>query len=189
MDEAELIKQLSARMGKPSFVDFSHTLADMNFDLSKLIAATFHPDKVIGFRAAWLLELMYFQEPEVFREYVPLFMSKFKQVTNPSCQRHYAKILMHLTDAKAPEMIKQTLSKTDLGTAVEQCFDWLIDPNVLVAVKAHAAEALFNLRNRYAWINDELPEQLQFLMRDGTMAIQTRGKRLLSQLKPVTKAR
>ncbi|QKJ30084.1 hypothetical protein HQ865_10045 [Mucilaginibacter mali] len=188
MDNTELIEKLANTMGKTKVLKLSNMLAEDNFDIAQLIGLTFHPEKVIGFRAAWLLENMYPQDQDSFIPHIPLLVSKFKEVTNPSCQRHYAKILMQLTDRKAPKTIKEKIAETNLEPAIEQCFDWLIDPEVLVAVKVHAAEALFNVRMRYTWINDELPEQLQFLMRDGTMAIQTRGKRLLSQLKPVKKA-
>lgn len=176
-------------MGKVKVLKLSAMLAEENFDIAQLIAATFHPDRMIGFRAAWILENMYFQDPDSFIPHITLLISKFKEVKNPSCQRHYAKILMHLTEGKAPKTIKEKISEADLNPAIEQCFDWMIDPKVLVAVKVFAAEALFNMRLRYPWINDELPEQLEFLMRDGTMAIQTRGKRLLSQLNPIKKIR
>lgn len=171
-------------MGKIKVVKLSAMLAEDNFDIAQLIEATFYPDRMIGFRAAWLLENMYFQDPDSFMPHIRLLISKFKEVKNPGCQRHYAKILMHLTDPKAPKTILEKINETDLDAAIEQCFDWMIDPKVLVAVKVFAAEALFNMRIGYPWIADELPEQLEFLMRDGSMAIQTRGKRLLSQLSP-----
>jgi hypothetical protein len=53
-----------------------------------------------------------------------------------------------------------------------------------VAVKSFASEALFNMRHRYPWIAEELPNQLEYLMRDGTAAIQSKGRRLLSYLNP-----
>lgn len=187
MTEPELIAKLVNTMGKTKVIKLSAMLAEENFDIAQLINTTFHTDRVIGFRAAWLLENMYFQDPDAFIPHIDLFINKFKSVKNPSCQRHYAKILMHLTDKKAPKTIKKKINETDLEPAIEQCFDWMIDPEVLVAVKVFAAEALFNMCGRYPWIADELPEQLEFLMRDGTMAIQTRGKRLLSQLNSVKK--
>lgn len=89
---------------------------------------------------------------------------------------------MHITAPKAPANIKQWLAETDLEPVVEQLFDWLIDPKVLIAVKVFAAEALFNLRERYPWISEELANQIRFLMRDGTAAIQSRGRKLLAKL-------
>jgi hypothetical protein len=41
---------------------------------------------------------------------------------------------------------------------------------------------LFNLRTRYPWIEEELANQIKFLMRNGTAAIQSRGRKLLAQL-------
>jgi len=51
---------------------------------------------------------------------------------------------------------------------------------VLVAVKVFAAEALFNIRVHYPWIQDELKDQICFMMRGGTAAIQSRGRKLLA---------
>jgi len=58
----------------------------------------------------------------------------------------------------------------------------MIDPKAKIAIKVFASEALFNLRGRYPWIEEELANQIQFLMRNGTAAIQSRGKKLLALL-------
>ena len=89
---------------------------------------------------------------------------------------------MHLTDKNAHTVIKTEVDSLDFEPTIEQLFDWMIDPKVLVAVKVFAAEALFNMRNRFSWISDELANQIQFLMRDGTAAIQSRGRKLLAEL-------
>jgi hypothetical protein len=70
----------------------------------------------------------------------------------------------------------------DLDLVVGQCFDWMIDAKVKIAVKVFASEALFNLRNRYPWIKEELANQVKFLMRNGSPAIQSRGRKLLAHL-------
>jgi hypothetical protein len=58
----------------------------------------------------------------------------------------------------------------------------MIDPAILIAVKRFSAETLFNLRHRYDWITPELAAQVKFLMRDGTAAIQSYGRKLLAEL-------
>ena len=78
--------------------------------------------------------------------------------------------------------IKTKLQALDLEPAVEQCFDWMIDPKVKIAVKVFSAEALFNLRHRYPWVAEELANQIKFLMRNGSPAIQSRGRKLLAML-------
>lgn len=62
-------------------------------------------------------------------------------------------------------------------------FNWMIDPKVKIAVKVFAGWALFNLQHRYPWVADELPAQLEFLMRNGTAAIQSAGRKMMKGLK------
>ena len=182
MTKAELIKELAATFGKTKVDKLSKLLKQQNFALRDLIDLTFHEDKTIAFRAAWLLENVFLVNPELYLPEIDYLLARFKDVTYQSCQRHYAKIMMYLTSPKAHPLIKGKLAETDLEPIVEQCFDWLIDPEVLIAVKVFASEALFNLRHRYPWINEELKNQLEFLMRNGSAAIQSRGKKLLAKL-------
>ena len=178
----ELIKELSATIGKTKVDKLTVILKEHHFALKDLINLTFHPHKVIAYRAAWLLENLFLQRPESYVNDLGILASRVKEVKNPSCKRHYAKIMMHLTDTKAPAAIRGKIKELDMQPIVEQLFDWIIDPKVLIAVKIFAAQALFNLRERYGWINSELAEQIRFIMRNGTPAIQSRGKKLLGEL-------
>jgi hypothetical protein len=178
----ELIKEISTTMVKARVVKLSTILKKEKFSIKDLIDITFHPDKNIAFRAAWILENLFLQQPESYLDNLEYLVSRVKDVDNPSCKRHYAKIVMHITSPKAPANIQQKLSGIDLEPVVEQLFDWMIDPKVLIAVKVFASEALFNMRRRYSWITEELANQIRFLMRDGTAAIQSRGKKLLLAL-------
>lgn len=178
----ELIKQIGAGITRVKVVKLGAILKKQHFLIKDLIGITFHPDKNIAFRAAWILENLYLQKPETYVENLDYLISRIKQVDNPGCKRHYAKIIMHITSPKAPPGIKQKLEQIDLEPVVEQLFDWMIDPKVLIAVKVFASEALFNIRERYPWISDELSNQIRFLMRGGTAAIQSRGKKLLAKL-------
>lgn len=178
----DIIKQIASVMGKTKVNRLVEILAEGDIDLAWLIDLTFHPDNNLSFKSAWLLENLYLKYPESFVPHINYIMGRLKDVKNPSCKRHYAKILMHLSSPKAPKAIKEKLKEVDLEPAIEQCFDWLIDPKVLVAVKAFASEALFNMRRSHTWITEELTRQLEFLMLDGSTAIQTKGKHLLSAL-------
>ncbi|MGZ3753203.1 MAG: hypothetical protein ACXVAU_18105, partial [Mucilaginibacter sp.] len=121
-------------------------------------------------------------KPQTYLDDLDYLVSRIKDVNYPSCKRHYAKIMMHITAPKAPASIREKLDEIDLELIVEQFFDWLIDPKILIAVKVFTARALFNMRERYPWIKEESAEQIKFLMRDGTAAIQSRGKKLLAEL-------
>jgi hypothetical protein len=182
MTRDELIEQLKTTFLKTKIDKLSKIVKEQNFDLHDLIDLTFHEDKMMAFRAAWLLENMLLVNPVSYLPVLDHLLEKFQQVQYPSCQRHYAKIIMHLTSAKAHPLIRQKIAETDMEPVVEKCFDWMIDPLVLIAVKRFSAEALFNMRHRYDWIADELAQQVQYLMQDGTAAIQTYGKKLLTIL-------
>jgi len=175
------LKQISGTIGKTKVLELSRILRERNFALRDLIDLTFTADKDIAFRAAWILENIFLQDPESYLKDLAYLVSRFREVKHESCQRHYAKILMHITTKKSPA-IRHQLENLDLEPVVEQCFDWLIDSEVKIAVKCFSAEALFNLRERYPWIKEELASQLEFLMRSGGPGIQSRGKRLLEAL-------
>ena len=174
-----LIKQISNTIGKSRVLELTRILKEQQFALRDLISLTFYPDKNVAFRAAWILENIFLQSPLQYEADIEYLISCIKDIKYASCQRHYAKILMHITDPDAPLIIKDKIQQLDLEAAVEQCFDWIIDPKVKIAVKVFAAEALFNLRHRYPWIAEELANQVKFLMRNGSPAIQSRGKKLL----------
>ncbi|BAU55004.1 hypothetical protein [Mucilaginibacter gotjawali] len=179
---AELIKQISGTIGKTKVLTLSRALKEPQFALRDLIDITFHPDKNIAFRAAGILENAFLTDPLRYEPDLEYMVSRIKEVKHESCKRHYAKIMMHITNPKALPVIKNKLQQIDLEPTVEQCFDWMIDPKVKIAVKVFASEALFNLRFRYPWIKEELAEQIHFLMRNGTPAILSRGRKLLALL-------
>ncbi len=177
-----LIKQISNTIGKTKVIELSRILTEQQFALRDLIDLTFYTDKDIAFRAAWILENVLLQDQSRYEADIGYLLSRIREVKHASCRRHYAKIVMHVTDDKTLPAIKNKLGELDLEPIIEQCFDWMINPKVKIAVKAFAAEALFNLRDRYPWIKEELANQLIFLMRNGSPAILSRGRKLLLQL-------
>jgi hypothetical protein len=179
----QLIKQLKANATKGFIERLSVKLREQDFDLNELIDITFHTDKQIAFRASWLLDTTILYEPERYIQNLEYLVERIKDVSNESCKRQYSRIMMHLTAPNAPESIKLKLQTLDLDDVVEQFFDWIIDPKVKVAVKVFAADTLFNLSIRYNWVAEELANQVQFMMRNGSPAIQSKGSKLLAGLR------
>jgi hypothetical protein len=182
MDQTELIKQITNNIGKVKVLGLSKILHENRFNLRELIAITFHHNKDVAFRATWLLENVFLDNPETYLPDLEFLLSGITKVKHPGPRRHYAKIVMHITEPSAARIIKDKVQLLDMEPVVEQLFEWIITSKVKIAVKAFAAEALFNMKDRYPWVKDELAQQLQFLMRDGTAAIQSKGKKLLQQL-------
>jgi len=183
LTQKDLIKQITPTIGKTKVAELSKILREQNFALNDLIDLTFYPDKNIAFRSAWLLENVFLISPETYLDHLNYLLQRFPDVIYPSCQRHYAKIMMHITAPNAPAAIKSKLLGTDMEGIIEKLFGWMIDPKVKIAVKVFASEALLNLRDRYAWIAEELQYKIQFLMKNGTAAIQSRGKKILKTIK------
>jgi len=182
LTQSQLIERISKALGKVKVLELTQILWEEQYVLHDLIDLTFYADRDIAFRAAWLLENVFLQDPEAYLTDLAYLIKRFTEVKYPSCQRHYAKIIMHITSTKSPQSIKNELHKINLEPIIEQLFEWMIDPKVKIAVKVFASEALFNMRDRYNWIAEELANQIQFLMRNGTMAIQTRGRKILKLL-------
>src|SRR5579862_8927363 len=128
----DLIKQISGTIGKTKVLTLSRILKEHDFALRDLIDLSFSAERDVAFRAAWILENVFLQDPTRYETDLEYLVSRIKDVKHASCKRHYAKIMMHITAKKAPPVIRQKLQQLDLEPVAEQCFDWMIDPKVLV---------------------------------------------------------
>src|ERR1700753_2425018 len=116
----ELIKEISATLVKKKVDKLTAILDTQQFALRDLIDITFHPDKNIAFRAAWILENLFLKKPGSYLDDMDYLLGRIKDVKNESCKRHYAKIVMHITNPKAPVAIRGKLQEIDLEPVVEQ---------------------------------------------------------------------
>lgn len=173
---------ISKTIGKSKVLKLTDILHNRQFNVRDLIELTFMREREIAFRAAWILENLIAIDPVRFIDDIEYLILLFPIVKNKSCQRHYAKIIMHLTEQGVDKLVKQKLAEIDLEGTVEHCFDLLIEPKTPAAVKAHVSEILFNLRCRYTWIGEVLSEQLKIMMYGGKPSIRSKGRRLLSYL-------
>ncbi|MGV8878863.1 MAG: hypothetical protein ACOH2A_07520 [Sphingobacteriaceae bacterium] len=181
MLKEDLISQISDTIGKKRMLEISSTLRDQGFDINVLIDISFHANQQIGFRASWILEHLILETPDLLLPYLNYLLQKFPEVSNSSCRRHYCKILMHLTSPKVKGSLSDEIGLINLEIVAETCFDWLINPEKAIAVKAFCCEILYNLKDRYPWIKEELSEQIHFLMKNGSPGIMAKGRKLLKK--------
>lgn len=139
-------------------------------------------DVSFAFRAAWILEYIATHYPQRFMPIFTEFLFKMPSQQNPSCQRHFTKILMIITHPKAPDCFRDTYLRVDREHVVETVFGWLIDTRTPVAVQVNCMDVLFNMCAEFPWIAEELKQQIQFFLRDGSAAMQSRGKKILAKL-------
>lgn len=155
-----------------------------DFTVKDVIDLTFHARKELAFRAAWLLEHIFFKY-YCLGDHLEDFLSRFSQQMHPGPMRHYGKILAFLTGKQARGLQPGQLEKIDFEPLIGLMFDWLMDEKVLVATKVHAMQALANLAPRYPWIKDELLETIAHLEDLESIAFFGRAKQVKKQLKKI----
>jgi len=151
--------------------------------IKDIIDLTFYSEEQIGFRAAWILENIYINNPQNFVPYVNYFLDNFSRQNNLSARRHFGKILALLTKKNAPQEIKAALAKYDTEKLVETAFAWLIDENVPVAIKSHCLNILANLSAKHPWVKAELLETMDYLVDKESIAFFAKAKQIRKQLK------
>lgn len=115
------------------------------------------------FRAAYVLEVIFFDYPELFAPYTERFFADFPDTGNNSAKRHFAKIMAHLLKKRKPggEFCEKI---------AEACATWTTDSKIRVGVKVWAMEVLLLLKPDVDWIEELLPGILETLMRDPSPA-------------------
>ncbi len=149
-------------------------------ELHKLCYDEAYP--MLAFRAAWLLEYIAIHHPDRFLAIANTFLAQLTTQNNPSCQRHFTNILIRLTHPRASESFRRALQSANREQLVETVFNWFIDLRTPIAVQANCMDVLLYLSGEFEWIRDELKQQIEFLLRDGSAAIQSRGKKTLEKL-------
>jgi len=156
-----------------AYVGQVETLHRLSFDL----------DKAKAFRAAWVLESIAAHYPQWFTPYANTFLATLKTQKNPSCQRHFTKILMFMTARNASVLYRQALADADRERIVETVFEWLIHPDTPVAVAVNCLDILVYFIKEFDWISEELEHQILMRINQGSPAMDSRGKRILKKLR------
>lgn len=179
MDKAGLLEELNQTLPKKKVEKLAALGANQHYEVADLLELSFYPRSEIAFRAAWVLEYILEKYPERFLPLLNDFLKLYPEQKNPSCQRHYSKMLAHLLKTGR---LNQADDRIDFDLLVESTFGWLIDEQTPVAVKVHCLEVLFVLKDKSPWILEELKSQIEFLMRHGSAGIQSRGRAILKKI-------
>jgi hypothetical protein len=179
MNKDQLLKKLSCALSKSNAIKIAQ---DKTCLPSNLIDLSFDPEKEIAFRASWVLEQFLYYRLDDLLQSLPEFIAGYHLQKNQSCQRHFTKIMMFIVDLGSFSETSILLARYK-DQIIETTFDWLINPETPVAVQANCMDILFLFCKEQSWIKDELFFQVQFLLRDGSASVQSRGKRILKKLK------
>jgi hypothetical protein len=131
-------------------------------------------------KACWILELVCYEKLEWLQEYLDIFCSNIKNLTDESAIRPAAKICLLLTIShfKKKEIL---LTENQLQQITETCFDWLMT-DVKVASKCYAIRALHLLGNHFDWIHPELKIILDKDYTNHSAAYKAVGREILKKI-------
>src|SRR5690606_4574082 len=85
------------RLTKSKVREFASMASVGEVDINELLDLCFDQDTAIAFRASWILEHVVVHFPDQFIPLFFIFISRLSDQSNRSCQRHFSKILMHIT--------------------------------------------------------------------------------------------
>ncbi|MBE7174963.1 MAG: hypothetical protein INR69_01075 [Mucilaginibacter polytrichastri] len=181
MDRQALIDTLSQDIRKKNIVNLRREFRKSGRPLAELVSLSFSEDEGLAWRASWLLENVLIGKLGFYSGQIAGIFNAFPHVQWPGCRRHYGKMVARMSDPRSAFMKKWVPEKAR-EPVVETCFEWLINEKEKVAVKVFCVQILFNLRGEFDWVTEELRQQLPFLMRDGSAAMQAKGRKILSAL-------
>ena len=151
--------------------------------LEKLLPLCFEERKDnLSLHASWLLEKYAKAFPERANLIVPEVIKQLDGIHIEGSQRILGNILIETLGKRN----NYTLSYKEEEIIIEITFTWLITSGKAVAVVANCFEVLSYLSDKHPWVKDELIAQIDFFMKEGSAAVQARGKKILQKLKKNT---
>lgn len=183
MPKDELVNAFASPLTKKDILTLSQKVGKQKA-VPELIELCFLQQKpAIAFRAAWVLENVSLSYPEAFIPYFHTFIKRLPTQKNQSCQRHFTNILLQFCKPKATPLHKCALAAVpDQSLLIETIFEWLIFPKTPVAVRVNCLELLLFFSDTFSWVKEELQAQTEYYLREGSPAMQSRGRKILKQL-------
>lgn len=140
--------------------------------LSELIENSSRTSCKCEFRAAYVVEHLYFRDNHFKNEFCNILLDIFPKIKNESTKRHIGKVMAHALKKK--DILPSILDCEMIASA---CVDWCIKPKVRVAVVIWAMECLFQLKDRVEWLPYIIEDMIEKLSADPTPGMAVRLRR------------
>jgi len=186
MDKTALLHEISKTLTKNKAADLAKLASQGTMNIIDLLDACYHPQKATAFRAAWILEALESKNPLLFTAILDRYIQRLAEQKNPSCQRHFSKILIQYTKPRSSEIRQGAFNALSIDLkerVVEVLFEWLIKTDTPVAVQVNCMDVLFYMIPAFPWIAEELESQIVFYLQDGSAAMQSRGRKILAKMR------
>lgn len=168
----DFARQCAAIIIEQNAVELIYTLATEQIELA-------HPKPqrdMIAFRAAYVLETIYFVDRNHFEPYRVRFMDDFAQTKSESAKRHFTKMM--------DDILKLYEPTDEQSEAIAQaCIFWITEPKTRVAVQIWAVEILLKLCTTTDWLKVIMPEIVHSLTINPSPAIISRHRKWQKQIR------
>ena len=178
---AHKIKYISTALYSYSAVDFNADLLRKITIDDLLFIIHLNEDNKAVFRAAWALEHLLLQDPQLLAKYQVNIKQVYLQTKNWSALRCISKLLISILQKKS------ATNTTEIqGLLLDKTFDLLTHQDTPIAVRCNIYDLAFLLAQKEKWILSELKTQIYFdLEKSPTPALKSRGKRMLQKLERI----
>jgi hypothetical protein len=181
MNRSELADFLIKFHSKNDILYLTELVNKDKIDIVNVLELCEKGDAKLVFRAAWLLENVVFNFPELFKKNLRQFLDSYQFQENESAQRHFSKIAMRISEKKW--MVYYQLTYSDLENCLNTSFEWLINPKTQVAVKCNCIDIIYHLLEYEDWMLEELKLILEKNLLSNSPALLSRTKKILKKIK------
>jgi len=137
-----------------------------------LIQLALNDTRQKSWRAAYLVDKIHDENPELLQPYIPMLIGQLRTEKNASKRRHWLKLIS-----------MNALPEEHIGFLFDYCIEIFTSGSEAVAVRVHAMQILYNISELEP---DLKPEVLQLIEQEmefhPTAGIRSRGKKLATKL-------
>ncbi|MGB0837506.1 MAG: hypothetical protein ACPGRE_05350 [Flavobacteriaceae bacterium] len=136
-------------------------------------------DKKIHSRISWAIDLAIELRPDLFLDRLPFLINEIKRWTDQSSLRSLLRACVHLIEYD-DKITQPLLPEKQKKALIEPCFDLLLSQHP-VAVKVHAMQLLFDLKELKPWVEEALIIELKNNIEHQSPAYKARAKMILNK--------
>lgn len=141
-------------------------------EFKKIIGIIYNEEAPLPQRAAWVLAAINKNNPELIKEYVPLFIETINQFKIDAVKRNM--LLVIASEFKIEERLRAPL--------LDICYGYILSPTETVVVKVHAMQIIANLTKEHPELKGELIIVIKDQLPKNSAAFKARAKRILKKL-------
>lgn len=168
---AEILKEHSRQQSEK----VAKWIGDDNKRFAELMDLFLHDEQLIAQHAAWIMSVVVEKQPQMAVPYQRAMVKRMAEPgTHDAIKRNVVRVLQVL---EIPEELH--------GDVMNICFDFLVDPNEAIAIRAFSMTVLYNISKHYPEIKQELKAVLENALEheNASPGFRNRAGKILSNLR------